>query len=236
MAEKILITGASGRLGRKLVKRLGSRVMTWDKDTDGVLPKITRLGERKIKKADVIVHLAANLGMFDPKCYRVNVEGTRRILEMIDREKKCKFIFSSSVDVERLFSDYAKSKLMAEKEIKKYGKINKNFDYLILRLGNIDFREKLVKVANNLFLRSLFGSYSLNLVKSDAVVEKIMTILNGRSLGKKIEKFYGEKLSANDLVAEKTVMNCLFSGAVVWLMRLTRRGGFYLYLSFQDKK
>ncbi len=235
MDKKILITGATGKLGSKLVGRLGGKVVTWNRKIDGELPRISVAGTRKVGTAGVIVHLAGKLGMFDRDCYGVNVAGTRNILRLIDVNKKTKFIFVSSVDAEKPFSDYGKSKLAAEKEIKRYGRDNKNFDYLILRIGNVDFRRNLDNLARNELLRRMFGNYKLNLVGSDEVVDKIIKLVKLRTLGRKVEKFYGERMSANEIAGKKITGLGVMEGVIVWLMRKIHRGGWYLYLTYQSK-
>src|SRR3989339_1644451 len=165
MRQKILVTGATGNLGRQIVRMLGRRYQVvafyrnplrvfLEKEVKWVRADVLDLGleaRKTIVGCDVIIHLAGQLGSFDRKCKAVNVEGTRNILEAINKNKAVVFVFFSSIDafgmtggqvvdekdIERPDSFYGESKLEAERLIRSYAAENKNFKFVILRLGNV---------------------------------------------------------------------------------------------------
>ncbi len=158
----LLVTGASGRIGRALVERLAKkgeriRALVRNKESANVLPKgvevaigdITDKGslEKAVKGIDRVIHLAGSVD-FDnqDKMMGINAEGTRNLLEACPKSLK-RFVHCSSITVYgknpgkdevdetaplNPDSVYAKSKFMAEK----YCLENcKKFPITILRLG-----------------------------------------------------------------------------------------------------
>jgi len=159
--RKILVTGASGFVGRHLteeLKRHGAEVLAIDEHGNNSIDvrdwrRIRDLGSR-IGKLDLVYHLAAL--MFVPysfenprEVYDVNVLGTLNILELCRVYSVSRFIFASSyvygpprylpIDEEHPLnptSPYARSKVMGEDLCRAY-----NEDYglrlTILRPFNI---------------------------------------------------------------------------------------------------
>jgi nucleoside-diphosphate-sugar epimerase len=115
--ETVLVTGATGRLGRRLVNMLierGStvRALVIGKDeinnlTSGVIPFVGTLNDVHVlddacRGADMVLHLAAALGETKAKTdelVRVNVEGTHRLLESCKKSSVKQILFTSTVDV-----------------------------------------------------------------------------------------------------------------------------------------
>jgi len=153
---RILITGVGGFIGRHLAEALkkkyevlglDSRAVT--KDYETLVYDLASTKPLKInKKIDIVVHLAAltdqNFCEKNKKlAYKVNVEGTRKILEFA---KKCgveKFVYVSTGGVcghrrgmisegtpASPFNTYTKTKYMAELLVKKYSKF---FPVIVLR-------------------------------------------------------------------------------------------------------
>ena len=161
----IAITGGSGLIGSEL-----SRLFTREHNIiilDFKEPKDTDISFRKVdiesydqvvdatKKIDVIIHLAAALGVVETeknpvKTLDVNAIGTKNVLEACKKNNIKKIIFSSSSEIygepERVpiketdritpITTYGISKLMAEEYIKSYSKTY-GIKYTIFRLFNV---------------------------------------------------------------------------------------------------
>lgn len=145
----IAVTGASGLLGRHLVDKLlaeGEQVIAVVRDVsarfpEGVLVRPADLMDtfairEALKGADTVVHCAA-LVSFNPRrrdeLLRVNVEGTRNLVNICLQERISHFIQISSVSAlgrkpgvlireedpwtDQYASDYATSKYLAELEV-----------------------------------------------------------------------------------------------------------------------
>lgn len=153
----ILITGATGFIGRNLIKRLKNkvdiRILTRDenkalslfKDIDIVKGDI--LSENAIKKAlkdiDIIVHLAGLVSYSNSEnILKTNYIGTKKLLKYCKHKR---FIFSSSVSVYGPIkgvadenypinptNPYGKSKAMAEKVV-----MNSNTEWIIFRIAPV---------------------------------------------------------------------------------------------------
>lgn len=158
----VLITGAAGRLGRKLIQSLKNRYLVRGVDIipfeDGfeyVKADITNFKsiQKVVENVDTIVHLAAIIPPLSEKdedgTMRVNVEGTKNILKAIEGVgRNVQFIFASSVAVYgvnerdcvpitvdhelRATDIYSKSKIVSESLIR-----NSKVDYTILRISGI---------------------------------------------------------------------------------------------------
>ncbi len=137
--RKVLVTGATGFVGRYMVRELLTRkyqvvcfVRTGDsvEILDGLDVRIERGDIRDLKSVsnavanvDVVVHLAAILGIPDPKInFEVNLEGTRHIIEACKTHGIKKIIAFSSISASReKTSAYGISKKEAEKLLSESG-------------------------------------------------------------------------------------------------------------------
>lgn len=152
-AETVFVTGATGRLGKVMVKTLvesGSivRALMLDKEdtrqlAPGAIPFVgslanTRVIEEACDGADVVIHLAAITYAAKETAERVmeaNVEGTRHLLDACKKEKVKHLIFTSSVDVygrRRSGSLNEESTLLP---VEKYGHSKMLAEQLIMRSG-----------------------------------------------------------------------------------------------------
>lgn len=163
-ADTVLVTGATGRLGRAVVKELigsGSQVrglLMKREDikllTPGAVPFIGSLQDTQVlndacRGVDVVFHFAGIVNSAASTAHevmKVNVEGTKHVLEACKKNKVEHLIFSSSVDVygrrrkgtlneesQPMPTDkYGHSKMLAEQEIMKSG-----LPYTIVRMANI---------------------------------------------------------------------------------------------------
>jgi len=126
---KILITG-KGFIGTYLSKFISAdKIYLMSRSTNPHLDVCDIDSFKNIPDVDVIMHTAAYIGNEKELAHKVNVEGTKNLVNYA-QEKNIKIIFSSSCSVyERLpdrkeedanpISVYGKSKFLAEKEILK---------------------------------------------------------------------------------------------------------------------
>jgi len=137
----IFVTGASGFIGRELVKKLYNEredvtVLLKKQDQSLRVNKVIgdlsdkKLLERMLKGADVVVHLAALVNSADrKKMYESNVIGTKNLLETARKNKVKRFIFfSSAVVTSKISGIYSDSKIEGERLVRKSG-----LNYTIIR-------------------------------------------------------------------------------------------------------
>ncbi len=159
---EILVTGASGSIGRNLTSHLterGHTVIRTDLRSGGSVGDIADedfVFETLASQGfDSIVHLAAiadiKTCINDPhSCYRVNSFGTLNMLELAARKRVRRFIYSSSANVYGVPTElpvkettpfaprtpYDYSKVLSENLIQSYGR-NKGLQFVILRSWKI---------------------------------------------------------------------------------------------------
>lgn len=118
---KILVTGASGFIGKNLITALKTydnlQVLEAKRDTD---PFVL---EKYCSEADIIYHLAGSNRPKDEDEYElINVGFTKHILELLKREgNRCPVVYSSSIQA-LLNNPYGRSKKAGEELILDYGK------------------------------------------------------------------------------------------------------------------
>lgn len=181
--KRILLTGASGTVGFETLKHLvqnpNYEITVFDVKTQKSVRKLATFRDRveiiygDISNAaeienisqnkDVVIHLAAiipPLADFNPElAYRVNVQGTKNLIEALERNSpQCYFLFSSSISVygdrvnnpKILVSDqlkpspgdeYGETKVLCEKFIKE-----SNLSWSIFRLAAIMGNHKISKL------------------------------------------------------------------------------------------
>ena len=147
--KTIYLTGATGRLGREVLRMIPDATPLVRKDSGLEGQIVTDFSERELRgilnDADVIIHIAGSIDTLDKrKLQESNVELTRRMVA--SAPDKCRIIFAGSVSVygKKLAhipadegtqtnpdSDYARSKLEAEKIVSEHP------DHVILRIGTI---------------------------------------------------------------------------------------------------
>ena len=128
--EKVLVTGGSGTLGREVVNELLSQhyetcILTSKENTVmsgncrifvGNLEKNTGLKDA-LNNTDVVIHCASN----PKKSLKVDIEGTRNLINAIDRNKTRHIIYISIVGVDKSNYPYYKIKVDVENIIKECG-------------------------------------------------------------------------------------------------------------------
>lgn len=261
--KRILITGATGKIGRGLAKFLADndykvlavyrdegKIFKWQNISwlKGDVESIDDGFRAGLNSVELIIHLAGKLGSFDQDCLKVNWQGTKNLLRAIKKDKKMELIFFSSIDAygttkEREvdendkpepFSTYGESKLLAEKEIIKYAKRNKNFSYLILRIGNLGLDDYLRNIKINRIIMALFGENEINAVSCEKIMKTVRKVLEMNNYRNKTRFLIGEPMSLNSLIMNKNGRNAvwkLIEDLLVGLMKLTKRGGIWYYLA-----
>lgn len=152
MKKSVLITGASGFIGKHLTRKISNYVLPIDKNGKKIDLRV-REKVLELKKVDVVIHLAGKTPSKENFSKNVffdhNVKGTLNILEYCVKKKIQKLIFVSSyvygkpkynpIDEKHIVqphNSYTKSKFLAEELCKSYGK-EFGIDVIILRPFNI---------------------------------------------------------------------------------------------------
>ena len=194
---KILVTGASGAIGKKLITNLKDLdfqikvlVLPTEKDVFynyGVEEVIGDLcNKESLRKAvqgiETVIHLAGLTHCHDEKKYfKVNLEGTKNLVDICENEAVKKFIFVSSRVANFAGGAYARSKKMTEEVVQK-----SELNWLILSPAEVyGMREgeaiaRLIRmVKRNRFVPIIGrGDYKLSPVNIDDVVKVIISALN----------------------------------------------------------
>jgi nucleoside-diphosphate-sugar epimerase len=202
---KILVTGSSGFLGKKLCESLSGRnkIIRFDRGGEGknlIKGDITNpqdVAKAFLQKPDVVFHLAAILDETSPDLYRVNVEGTKNVLEESMRNKVKRFILVGPVGVlgeskEPLTEKnpykpetiYEKSKVRAEELVKQYYR-EYGLNYTIVRLtiiyGNNSFWRQIISAAKNGYPLIGDGKNYWHLVYIDDAVKGLCLMLKDKA-------------------------------------------------------
>ena len=152
MEDSILITGATGFIGKHLVKKISNYNIAVDHNKKNIDLRV-RKEVLKIKKADIVIHLAGKIpseGNYSKNIFfEHNVLGTLNILEYCIKNKVKKMIFVSSYvygipkknpinekQQVKPHNTYAKSKVLCEELCKIYAQKYK-IQIIILRPFNI---------------------------------------------------------------------------------------------------
>lgn len=215
----VFVTGAHGNLGMELVKALlkeGNTVRALIRSNihtshmpPGTIPFLGNVEDRHVldsacEGADVVYHLAAVFKAekhMMAELMRVNVDGTRNVVEACKKNGVKHLIFASTDDVYDTKSGetlkettqpmprdkYGYSKLLAEKEI-----ISSGVPYTILRICTIygpPFKQSFFKIFRAIHEGKIVvigsGKNHLTLVHSDDVVRALLLVKNdNRSINK----------------------------------------------------
>lgn len=141
----ILVTGASGYIGQKLLQQLKTqRVAVLSRDPQknrSSFPGITIIeGDLldskslvgKFDKIERVIHLASlTHSLKEAEYFRVNVEGTKNLIKALPKNLK-QFVYASTTCAESDAGGYGESKLQAEQLLKKTFS-----NYTILRIADV---------------------------------------------------------------------------------------------------
>lgn len=264
--KKILICGATGYLGKILLAKLAgpyqfvafyrdkNKIFEQDRIewVEGDLNSLSTGAKRIIYESTDILYLAGVQGMFNSNCVKENVSGINNLLNNIDDKKKVRLIYFSSIeafgtttkqgaktsDQESPITGYGLSKLMSEKQIEDYQKVNNNFNYVILRLGNVNMESFLRKYASIEWLRYFFGDYELNVLSENKMVRAIEKLIENRKI-ENVTRYLVEKNLSLNILANKegmTKLGWIVSDIMVWIMRKIKKGGIWYYLAAGGSK
>lgn len=163
--KKILITGASGFLGKRLINKLNNKncslyLTSLEGRKDLLIEKLDLLNYKDVEKViekikpDIVYHLGALVDLsrdyeIAQRCIDINIKGTLNLLESLRISPPKKFIFTST---EEIYGDnplpfredqlpqppsaYSISKISAENFCKMYARIF-DFSLIIFRIGTM---------------------------------------------------------------------------------------------------
>lgn len=198
---RILVTGANGFIGKRLVKKLVENdnsviALTHSPASlpnvevvQGDLTYAEGLKGLKRKHFDAVFHLAAVLDESSPDLWEVNVNGTRNLLDFCKNRKIDRFVFLSSIGVlggsdEPLDESmpyspdtkYERSKAEAERLVMRY-RLRENLDYTIFRptiaLGPNGFWNEIFQAALNQYPIIGEGDNDFHLIYVDDLVDAL---------------------------------------------------------------
>ena len=216
---RILITGASGSIGKKLTRLLsasGHELILLYRQKDDALAKFGRLvyGDLADKislaaaasAAEAVIHIAGLTHTNNIKLYyQVNFEGTKNLLQASKQAGVKRFIFISSRTASPTGGGYAQSKFLAEEEVKKSG-----LDWLILRLSEVygasdnEAIGRLIRLIKSSYLIPVVGrgQYKVSPIFIDDAVAGIAAALNHAESQGKIYNLAGpEEFTFNELIS-----------------------------------
>lgn len=201
---KILVTGANGFIGKRLVEKLSKEHTVYgfsivEDEVPGakelIIGDVVKdLSGLYRKRFDVVYHLAAILDESHPDLWSVNVEGTRNMLDFCVNRKISRFITLGPIGVlgetkepakedfpYNATTNYEKSKVEAERLIMNY-KLKHQIPYTILRstivYGPNRFWEQIFKAVKAGYPLIGSGENYFHLVYADDVVDSLLLALD----------------------------------------------------------
>lgn len=187
---QVLITGASGFVGHRLSTYLlnkGISVIEGNSKNCNLSNK--KILRELISKSDVVIHLAVYQNLFDEKYikfYKVNVLGTKNLLEIAKRYKKKVILLSSEVVNSSNNDFYTKSK----KEQLELAKAYKNIE-IIYPAAVLDLNQKLPwwRIAPGGIMKAIgYKEDVVNYVLIEDLCENIYDKLRGKDKELKLYK------------------------------------------------
>ena len=190
--KKIFLTGASGFIGRVLLRRLlkrGFRVRVLLNKNDIKIdnPRLEKVWtdinslslDKHLQGIDTVVHLAVYMGNMKDKngkkFYKVNYAGTKNLFNLA-RKRKIRFIYCSSIVVKGKGKDwYTKSKLRATNFIKR----SKYLNWVIVYPTTVINVKRAIEGRTPGFLMARIGSSKriMNIVDVKNVAKALLKII-----------------------------------------------------------
>ena len=202
---KILVTGASGSIGRQLVTKLSGYskydikelvrpgIIIGDSETgiEGIHGDLSQVNSlvRATTDVDTIIHLAGITHTHTTSLYyKINLLGTKNLIQAAEQTGVRQFIFLSTRTASYDGGGYARSKLLAEQSL-----IGSNLNWVIIRPAEVygtDSKNGIQKIINSITNRRILpivgnGRFTLAPVFIDDLVDGIAsTIGNHQAVGK----------------------------------------------------
>ncbi len=202
---KIGITGATGAIGKCLVKRLSRKysnasLFLYDSKNLDIREPV------EFPKLDYLYHLAAMSSIFKctqnvQECYAVNAKGTYNVVKAAEKAKVKRIIYSSTIVVlpgRGEDGPYKKSKMLAEGKV-----VETNIPYTILRIAS-PYGEDIEKGSwydikhNRMYLHP---ASVINFVPIENVIEELIKALDDDNWNV-IKHVFGEDKKLVDLCTE----------------------------------
>lgn len=192
---RILITGGTGTLGRAVVPKLAGaghvvRVLTRNPSTEGHvrgnLKSETGISEA-VADTDAIVHLAS--AAHKPNTRRVDVDGTRRLLEAAEQAGTGHLLYVSIVGADRLPTRYMRFKHDAERAVMAGG-----VGWSILRATPFpEFTDRVLRAASRLGLIIVPARTPWQTADTGEVADRITAMID-QGPSRAIEDFDGPEI------------------------------------------
>jgi nucleoside-diphosphate-sugar epimerase len=188
---KILVTGSEGMVGKILVNELKKKneVIEFDyKKGNNILDK--KHLNNYLRKVDGVIHLAGIIDTANKDLWKINVEGTKNLLEESINARVKKFVFLSSTGVYGITkglidetSDtkpetiYDKSKLEAENILlNRQEETHINIIRSAMIFGNNDYWKKMIKMLEKNYPLPCNGKNSFQIIYVKELVNAIIKI------------------------------------------------------------
>ncbi len=196
---KILVTGASGFVGKDLVKKLKKqkhKIIEFNSSDGNNIFDKKKLDE-KMKNIDIVIHLAAKLDGDEKEILKTNVDGTKNVIDIAIKNNVKKFILISSTGVygntKSLVNEdseknpentYEKSKLSAENIVLSYReKINVNILRSAMIFGPNKYWNNLFKILKKGFPLPCSGNNTFQIIYVKDLVNAIILLTKKGSNG-----------------------------------------------------
>jgi nucleoside-diphosphate-sugar epimerase len=196
---KVMLTGASGMLGREVLRELKARkhkVIEFDRSNDFDILNMRQV-ESEMKKVDACIHLAGIVENDNPNLWQVNVEGTRNIARAAEKTRLYKLLFVSStavygftkgvVNEETSVSpenNYEKSKAEGEKIVLGIkGKTIKTIVRSAMILGTNDYWRRMFRLLKKQYPLPCRGDNTFQIVYAKELARAIVLVLEKGSNG-----------------------------------------------------